>query len=101
MHGLVEKHRNQKNIQKRHKLINRLIVPIAIIQPLMTIPQIMTIFVNKSASDVSIVTWVAYEIGSSLWLYFGVVHKIKSIIITQTLWLIIHSLMIIGILLYK
>jgi uncharacterized protein with PQ loop repeat len=99
--SLVLKHKKIKSKPKKANPINALIIPVAIIQPLMTIPQILVIFGNQSAKNVSILTWSAYNLASMVWLYYGFVHKEKAIIITQVLWIVVQTIIIAGILIYK
>jgi len=97
---LLAKHKQIKRKNPKRALINTLIIPVAVLQPLMTLPQIFVIFDNRSARNVSIFTWVAYNLASAMWLYYGIVHKEKAIIITQVLWLIVQTVVISGILIY-
>lgn len=95
------KHKKHKNKRQKSVLINSLIIPIAALQPLMTLPQIMAIFTHKSARDVSILTWIAYNVASVFWLYYGIVHRERAIIISQVLWLCVQTAVIVGILIYR
>lgn len=101
MHVLTAKQKLRQSSNKKRILINSLIIPVAIIQPLMTVPQIVAVFTNKSARDVSIATWITFDVASIFWFYYGLVHRERAIIITQSLWLIVQTTLILGILLYK
>ena len=50
-----------------------------IIQPLITIPQIITIYGNQSAADVSLLTWLGYLFFGITFLVYGLVFKLKPI----------------------
>lgn len=63
-------------------------------------PQIRVIFVEKDASGIAPLTWLALAILNLPWILYGVVHKEGPITITYTLWLIVNSLVYIGAVLY-
>ena len=66
----------------------------------MTIPQIMEIWVGKDASGVSALSWVSYMLVSIFWLVYGLLHKEKPIIFGNTIWLFLYVIIIWGTLLY-
>jgi uncharacterized protein with PQ loop repeat len=69
--------------------------------PLFSIPQLYQIWSTQDAVGVSLLSWSAFTIGSMFWLTYGIVHKEKPIIISQTLWFILQLTIVIGILLYR
>lgn len=85
---------------KFKRFIDRAIYVVGIVGPLMTIPQIVKIWVYQNASGVSLASWIAFSITSSFWLMYGIVHKEKPIIITYALWVLLKISIVIGILLY-
>ena len=72
-----------------------------IIQPLITLPQIITIYSNHSATDVSLLTWLGYLFFGITFLFYGVVFKLKPIWIGQIIWVTMQTITVIGILLYR
>lgn len=72
-----------------------------IIQPLITLPQIITIYTNQSAQDVSLITWGGYTILGLILLTYGIAYKLRPIIVGQSIWAVMQSVMVIGILLYQ
>jgi uncharacterized protein with PQ loop repeat len=91
---------NSSNNEKLKKLIDRLIYPIAIGGPLLTIPQIMKIWIGKQASGVSVFTWSSLVVLNFIWLIYGFLHKDKPIIITAGLAIVIDILIALGALIY-
>lgn len=89
--------KNDKN-KKRVELF-ALIAGIA--QPLITLPQIITIYGNQSASDVSLLTWLGYLFFGVTFLVYGIVFRLKPIWIGQIIWVTMQLITVIGILLYK
>ncbi len=75
------------------------VVGIAI--PIMTIPQVLKIWLEQSAAGISILTWSVYFLGSIFWLVYGIAHKEKPIIVMHTLLIILNGLIVAGALLYS
>lgn len=73
----------------------------AIIQPLITLPQIIEIYSNQSARDVSLATWVGYLIFGLIFLVYGAAFKLKPIFFGQIIWVTMQSIVIAGILIYS
>jgi uncharacterized protein with PQ loop repeat len=72
----------------------------AIVQPLITLPQIVTIYSNQSATDVSLLTWLGYLLFGVIFLVYGLVFKLRPIWVGQILWVTMQTLVVVGILLY-
>ena len=70
---------------------------VAIAEPLMTVPQILQIYVSHN-TGVSLATWTLYLIASLVWLVYGVKTRNKPIIITDILWIIMEAAVIVGVL---
>lgn len=72
-----------------------------IIQPLITLPQIIAIYSNQNAENVSLLTWVGYLIFGVIFLVYGIVYKLKPIYIGQSFWVTMEIIMVVGILIYS
>lgn len=69
---------------------------VAILEPLMTIPQAAIIFQEHTAAGVSLSTWVGYEVLTLVWLWYGYIHKERMILVYQVLFLIMQTAVIVG-----
>ena len=77
--------------------IDRVVTVIAFVGPLSSLPQIFEIwFVDKSAAGVSVITWTAFVLMAVIWLLYGIVHKQRPIVISNALWIVAQSLIVIG-----
>ena len=83
------------------KKIENIALIAGIIQPLITLPQIITIYGNQSAEDVSLLTWLGYLFFGIVFLLYGLTFKLKPIWIGQIIWVSMQSITVIGILLYS
>ncbi|HVU59685.1 MAG TPA: hypothetical protein VHC98_02505 [Candidatus Saccharimonadales bacterium] len=80
----------------RPKLVDRLTFVVAVLEPLVTVPQAVVIFQHRSAADVSLATWIGYETLTLVWLWYGIVHKERIILLYQGLFFVVQSAVIIG-----
>ena len=86
--------------EKWKNFLDKSIYFVAITGPIMTIPQLSKIWIEQSAAGVSMITWIAYLVTAIFWLLYGIVHKEKPIIITNTLWIVLDSAVIVGTYIY-
>lgn len=87
------------DIHKRR--VERFALFAGIIQPLITLPQIVTIYGSRSANDVSLLTWLGYLLFGIIFLMYGIVFRLKPIWVGQIIWVTMQSVTVVGILLYK
>jgi uncharacterized protein with PQ loop repeat len=81
--------------------IDELAYVFGIAGPLFSIPQLYAIWSTHDAKGVSLISWSAFTVGSLFWLFYGLTHKEKPIIISQSLWFILQLIIVIGIILYR
>ena len=82
------------------KIVDGLIYAGGILGPLVTLPQLVAIWSEKSAANVSLVSWGGYLIGMFVWMAYGILHKEKPIIFTSASWAAVDLFIVIGILVY-
>lgn len=80
--------------------LDRLTFVAGVIGPFTVVPQIYSIFSTQSAAGVSATTWALIFIVTLPWVFYGIAHKEKSIIVSFTLWEIANLSVVIGVLLY-
>lgn len=82
------------------KVVDRLTYMAAIVEPLFSLPQAYQIFHDRSAGSVSILSWIGFEVMTLIWLWYGVVHKEKMILVYQGLFFIIDGSVLFGAIYY-
>lgn len=90
-----------KQMPTKTTIIDTLVNIAAVIHPLSALPQVYTIYVSQNVAGVSLWTWLGFMIIGFIFLAYGLVHRLKPIIVTQILWFIVDAMVIVGILLYK
>jgi len=89
-----------KKAKKNQFFIDKLILVVAVVEPLCTLPQAIGIFRSQNASGISISTWVGFNLLTIIWIWYSIVHKEKVVLIYQSLFFIFDSLLIIGAIIY-
>lgn len=86
--------------KQKRTLLTRTVLAIAIIEPMLTIPQIYEIWVNNNAGGVSSLTWGLYTIPAIVWLMYGMQLKDKPLVISSTLWIGMELIVFTGSIMY-
>lgn len=87
-------------IEKSKKYIDNLTSLIAIVTPLMTLPQLINIWFYKKVQGVSFLTWLIYLSAAIIWLAYGIIHKEKRIVVLNVQLVIINSFIVLGIIIF-
>lgn len=84
----------------KYTSLTKVVLAMAIIEPLMTLPQVHGIWINKETAGVSLLTWSFYIFAAIIWLFYGLKIKDRPLIIASTLWVIVEISIVIGLLLF-
>jgi uncharacterized protein with PQ loop repeat len=106
MPGLHHYHLRKRIAEKRPvsrfgRVLDHVIYAVGVIGPLMTVPQILEIWVRHNAAGVSPITWGSFVFTNCFWLSYGIVHRERPIIMTYCLWIVVNGLVVTGTLLYR
>jgi len=63
---------------------------------LMTVPQVLTIWVGHQAAGVSVVSWSAYLLSAILWFWYGIRKGDKYICLPCIGWVGLDAAVIVG-----
>lgn len=67
---------------------------------LMTVPQVLTIWVGHQAAGVSVVSWSAYLLSAILWFAYGLQKRDKNIYLPCVGWAGLDAAVIVGAVVY-
>ncbi|MBN2330617.1 MAG: hypothetical protein JXC85_02280 [Candidatus Aenigmarchaeota archaeon] len=93
---IYQYHEPYPHPNKLKNAMDKLIYVVGIAGPVMAIPQLLKIWVEKNVSGVSGITWFAFLIIAIFWMMYGILHREKPIILTYAAWLIMDILIITG-----
>ncbi len=82
------------------RMMSRLLGSLSIFTMLMTIPQVLTIWVGHQAAGVSVLSWSAYLISAVLWFWYGLQKQDRNIYVPCVGWIALDSAVIVGVLMY-
>jgi uncharacterized protein with PQ loop repeat len=108
-HGLHHLHIRQRIHQRYQKYphpdpkirwLDNIVYVVSVILPLTALPQIYQIWSTQDAQGVSLLTWGLFAVFSVPMLLYGIVHKVKPLIIMNILWMLVYAGIISGIILY-
>ena len=106
LHHYHKRKRVHKNLEKFphpnkwKRFMDKSIFVIGVAGPIMTLPQVFKIWVEKNAAGVSALSWGAFAVLAVFWVIYGFMHKEKPIIITYICWIVVEVLIVIGTILY-
>lgn len=81
-------------------MLRRLLGGMSIFTLLMTVPQVLTIWLGQQAAGVSVWSWGAYLLSAVLWFWFGVRKHDRNIYLPCVGWIGLDVAVIAGALIY-
>ena len=81
-------------------VLSRVLGGMSVFTMLMTVPQVLTIWVGHQAAGVSVVSWSAYLLSAILWFWYGLTKKDKNIYLPCVGWVWLDAAVIVGAVIY-
>jgi uncharacterized protein with PQ loop repeat len=81
-------------------MLRRLLGGMSIFTLLMTVPQVLTIWIGHQAAGVSVWSWSAYLLSAFLWFWFGIQKRDKNIYLPCVGWIALDGAVIVGAIVY-
>ncbi len=107
--GLYHQHR-RKRIHKKYepfphpkrikRVYDHIIYGAVILGPILNIPQVFKIWIEKDASGVSLITWSGFSVISVMWFIYGYLHKEKPVMIMNFVLIFMQISIAIGTYMY-
>ena len=82
------------------KAMSRILGGMSVFTMLMTIPQVLTIWVGQQAAGVSVLSWSAYLLAAVLWFWNGLQKHDKNIYLACVGWIVLDIAVIVGAVIY-
>jgi len=82
----------------RTGMLNRVIGSLSIVTMIMTIPQVLTIWIGHQAAGVSLLSWSSYFVSAVVWFGYGLQKQDKRIYLPCVGWMLLDGAVIIGVL---
>ena len=98
----VHAHAHKHLLKNKHRSkFDNFIYIFAFTTPLFEIPQLVSIVSAKSAGNVSLITWAYLAVSSLAWLIYGVKKKMRPLVVSYILYVIVEFSIVIAILLFN
>jgi uncharacterized protein with PQ loop repeat len=81
-------------------VMSRLLGAMSVFTMLMTVPQVLTIWIGHQAAGVSVVSWSAYLFSAVLWFWYGLQKRDKNIYLPCVGWVGLDTAVIVGTIIY-
>ena len=81
-------------------LLRRLLGSVSVFTMVMTMPQVLTIWIGHQAAGVSVLSWGAYLLSAVLWLWHGLRSGDPNIYLPCVGWILLNGAVVIGALVY-
>jgi uncharacterized protein with PQ loop repeat len=97
-----ENHVFQEHIKAKKKLgvFDTIVIIASFMYPLSGLPQVVQIF-QGTTEGVSLYSWVSFLVFAIIFLTYGLKHRITPMIITNSIWIVVDGLVVIGYLLHS
>jgi len=91
----------KKKAGKRKEPFDYVIYFFTIATPLFELPQAYAIYSSHSAGSVSLASWSFFLLDNIVWIIYAARHRMKPLLVTSILYLIIESVVVVGIIIYS
>jgi uncharacterized protein with PQ loop repeat len=81
--------------------LRRLLGGMSVFTLLMTVPQVLTIWLGHRAAGVSLVSWSAYLASALMWFWYGIQKRDKNIYLPCVGWIVLDGAVIVGAMMYS
>lgn len=82
-------------------VLRRFLGGMSIFTLVMTVPQVWTIWIERQAAGVSVLSWGAYFLSAVLWFWFGLKQGDKNIYLPCIGWMVLNGAVVVGAIVYR
>ena len=97
----TNKHKHVAHNKPKKEFFDYIVYFFTIATPLFELPQAYAIYASKSAEDVSMLTWSFFLLDNFVWIIYAMKRKVIPLLITTGLYLVIETVVVIGIFMYS
>jgi uncharacterized protein with PQ loop repeat len=81
--------------------LERVLGVFSLVTMVMTVPQVLTIWIGHNASGVSLASWATYLVSACLWFVYGLQRRDKTIYLPCVGWAVLDLAVVAGVFLYS
>ncbi len=84
-----------------YRALDAVVSIVAVVAPLATLPQAIDIWINHQTDGVSLLTWSLFLVNGLPLLLYSIAHKDMRLIIMYSLYAVLNSTVVVGIILFS
>ena len=77
--------------------LEKILRGLSVFTMLMTVPQVLTVWIGRDAGGVSLVSWVSYLVAACLWFVYGFQKRDKTIYLACIGWIVLDAAIVAGV----
>ena len=77
--------------------LEKILRMLSVVTMLMTVPQVLTIWIGRDAGGVSLASWAAYLLSACLWFIYGLQKGDKTIYLACIGWIALDAAILVGV----
>jgi uncharacterized protein with PQ loop repeat len=81
--------------------LEKILRGLSVFTMLMTVPQVLTIWVGRDAGGVSLISWASYLLSAVLWFVYGLQKHDKTIYLACVGWVLLDVAIVIGVIVHR
>jgi uncharacterized protein with PQ loop repeat len=82
-------------------VLEKVLRGLSVFTMLMTVPQVLTIWVGGDAGGISLISWVSYLVAASLWFVYGIQKGDKTIYLACVGWVLLDAAIVAGVIVHR
>lgn len=83
-----------------YTMLDRVVLVVSVIYPFSALPQAIAVFQGRT-EGVAALSWMFFFVCASLFFIYGIRRKVMPMIISNSIWIIMDGLVLIGLLLHS
>ncbi len=100
-HVIKRKTHNRSGDSLLKKILDKMAYPVAIIGPLSSLDQVITLWKEQDATGVSVIVWIVILCTSTFWSFYATVHRERVIFFGHIIWIILTSIILFEIFIFS
>ena len=81
--------------------LERILQVLSVATMLMTVPQVLTIWVGGNVGGISLISWASYLFSACLWFVYGIRKHDKTIYLACIGWILLDAAVVVGIVVHR
>lgn len=100
IHLATKKKPLKKQVSQPLTPFDKLVLFVSILYPFSAFPQVVAVFSGKT-EGVAVLSWMVFFVCALLFLIYGVKRRVPPMIVSNSIWIVMDALVIIGIFVFS